>query len=419
MTHNNRLPDHGHWLPPPGGSQPDDPLDTDMAVEEEYTTAEKEYSAAEEYSAMEKEYSAAEKEYSAAEQYSTAEKEYSTVGKEYSVAEEGEGYSSSDMHDRESHDRESEYRNWTSGEQNLFSGIENGTSPSSFNTENGGWYHESSDQRLDSTHSDRSDALAQPNALEGGNLSSNRQWMDMEGSIAEHSTGDVQSSAQEMSFSDGHDALEGCSFHEGGCITGEDEPSNGHALNEDDAPHEEPDDSLALVPYVSPSVSPSTSPSPPPFSTGPSVASNIAAAATGVPLHPNPLGVGQTRFVRIHPLHIAAAVAAQRSRAAAVIQQQNQMAAAAVQQQQAQSRMAAAAAAVQQQQAQNRMAAAAAAVHQQQAQSRMAAAAVLARQQRTQAAMMHQQLVRSRYMGAPVLVRQPFVPVPRVAAPMR
>ena len=399
MTHNDRLPDHGHWLPPPAGSQPDDPLDTDMAVEEEYSAMEKEYSAAEEYLA--------------AEEYSAVEKEYSTVGKEYVVAEEGEGYLSSDMHDRES-----EYRDWTSGEQNPFSGIKNGTSSSDFNTENGGWYHESSDQRVDSMHSDRSDVLAQPNAPEGGNLSSDRQWMDMEGSIAEHSTGDVQSSAQEMSFSDGHDALEGHSFHEGDCITGENNPSNGHALNEDDTPHEEPDDSLALVPYVSPSVSPSTSPSPPPFSTGPTVASNIAAAATGVPLHPNPLGVGQTRFVRIHPLHIAAAVAAQRSRAAAVIQQQNQMAAAAVQQQ-AQSRMAAAAAAVQQQQAQNRMAAAAAAVHQQQAHSRMAAAAVLARQQRTQAAMMHQQLVRSRYMGAPVLVRQPFVPVPRVAAPMR
>ena len=394
MTHDDRLPDHGHWRLPPGDSRPDDPLDSEMAVEEEYLAA---------------------------------EKEISEVQKEYLAAEEKE-CSLSDMLSRES-----EFKDWTSGEQNVFPG----TSNDSFdiNTDSGGWYSETSNQKVDSVHSERSNAFDQPNPPEGVDLSPDGQWMDTQGSIAEHSTSDVQNSTQEeisftegldvqnstreMLFKEGLDALEAHSLCDGGGVTGKDNPSDGHDLNEADNPQEEPDDSLALVPYVSPSVSPSTSPSPPPPTVGVSVASNIAAAATGMPLHPNPLGIGQTRFVRIHPLHIAAAVAAQRSRAAAaVVQQQNQMAAAAAVQQQAQSRMAAAAAAVHQQQAQSRMAAAAAAA-QQQAQSRMAAAAVMARQQRTQAAMMHQQLVRSRYMGAPVLVRQPFVPVPRVAAPMR
>ena len=358
MAHDQGLPEHGHWLPPPGDDPPDNPVDSDMTAEE-----------------------------------------YSTL--------DGCG-------------TESQFVDWTPGEQNMFPGTNNssseqnmfpGTNNSSSDiaTDNGGWYSESPGQGVDSMHSHGSDAYDQLNAPEGVDSSSDGQWTDMQDSMAGHSINEMQNSAEQI-FSEELDTSEGHSFCKGDNLSSEDNPTNGQGLTDVDSAQvedvdnaqEEPDDSLALVPYVSPSVSASTTPSPPPFAPGPSVVFNMAAAAaTGVPLHPNPLGMGQPRFVRIHPLHIAAAVAAQRSRAAAAAVHQ-------------QTQMAAAAAAVHQQ-AQNRLAAAAA-VQQQQAHNRMAA---MARQQRTQAAMMHQQLVRSRYMGAPVLVRQPFMPVPRVAAPMR
>ncbi|KAL8595302.1 hypothetical protein ACOMHN_020055 [Nucella lapillus] len=120
--------------------------------------------------------------------------------------------------------------------------------------------------------------------------------------------------------------------------------------------------------------------------------SSTASSATGIPLQQGHPGVAPTCFVRVHPMHVAAAVAAQHGRsAAAAAHQRNLMAAAAARQH-------------------------AAVV----AQQRMAAAAAV--HQRSQAAMMQQHLVRSRYVGAPVVVRPPaFVPaVPTgIVAPVR
>ncbi|XP_076444637.1 uncharacterized protein LOC143282765 isoform X2 [Babylonia areolata] len=259
---------------------------------------------------------------------------------------------------------------------------------------------------------------------------SDGHWMDVQdGSYEQYSNddqnyeGDLSWDTQELvldpSVGESHN-IEDNTVHE---ENSENNPSDGQNVTDNDSSYPEPDDSMALVPYVPPSdsrssspiSSTSTSPRPPPnHAHGP----NIATAATGIPLHQNPLGMGQTRFVRIHPMHIAAAVAAQQTQAAAVAAQQTQAAAMMHQQ----TRMAAAAA-MHHQAAVRHQAAAAAVRHQataaaavrHQATAAMAAAA----QQRTRAALLHQQIVRSRYMGAPVLVRQPFVPVPRVAAPMR
>ena len=202
-----------------------------------------------------------------------------------------------------------------------------------------------------------------------------------------------QSLEQVILEDEGHSQFEGLSISDEEPVASEDNLPSSQALaaanmSVTDEPVTLERDTSASGSYsTSVCTSPSSSPLPP---THVRPGASLATAATGVPLHQATTGVGQTCYVRVHPMHVAAAVAAQRSQAAAVAQHQAHVAAA---------------------------------IHQQRtavaARQQAAAVAAAAQQQRTRAALMHQQVVRNRYLGAPVLVQRPFAPVPGVATPVR
>ncbi|XP_070190116.1 uncharacterized protein [Littorina saxatilis] len=235
------------------------------------------------------------------------------------------------------------------------------------------------DTHFSPTHEVHSETLSKHNAAQEAFYS---EAQNLHGTTQNVSFGELNSahnSSQEMSFGEEQDHLD---LERGPCEVDGTTINDGSSA-EVDVPHPEPDNSMALVPYLTPEHSPcphSPCPSPPvspPLRQGPSVAAFMAAA--GVPLHHNPLNMGGPRLVRVHPMHVAAAVAAQRNQAAAGLMMQRQRAAAAAVLQQQAARQQAAAAAVQQQ-------AAAAAVQQQAARQQAAAAAVQQQAAQRQAA---------------------------------